>query len=411
MIYIKFMKQILNNQIKNILIAIVLIAVMVVLIKYSSPVESTQTKIPTVTPIPPVLAPQTISIPDSPLKQSIIAAGDYLVRQQLSNGEISYQVDILTGAREYSPSYVRLIAGTGALFTVCRVSGDSKYCDAGNLALDHYLEELIIDPKHFPGACFYTTGNCQLGGSALAVDAIYKRWQATGNFRLGDRDLSTIAKNLGYFIVSMRKPEGGFYHAFDPHYAGTVDPDYFVSFFPGESLLALMELYEMTGNEFWLTQAREVDDYMITQPATEDHWHSYAFSMFARLDKLTEADKVYAKQIADTVIAGQVRSLNPTNTSIATATKIESLASLAQAFLPANEDHEWLDPQIRTFITFVRARQLPDNNCNWVVTEDMQDKFRGGIFSSCEEPSIRVDGLQHYINGITVYLEYQSMLK
>jgi hypothetical protein len=208
----------------------------------------------------------------------------------------------------------------------------------------------------------------------------------------------------------MRKAEGGFYHSFDPHFAGTADPDFFVIYFPGESLLALMELYEMTGNEFWLTQAREVNAYMITQPVTEDHWHSYAFSMLARLDKFTQADRDYAKQVAETVIAGQVRSLNPTNTSIATATKIEALASLAQAFYLSKEEHAWLDPEIRTFITFVRARQLPDNNCNWTISDDMIDKFGGGIFSSCEEPSIRVDGLQHYINGITTYLEYQSTM-
>jgi hypothetical protein len=133
--------------------------------------------------------------------------------------------------------------------------------------------------------------------------------------------------------------------------------------------------------------------------------------MFARLDRLTSADKSYAKQIAQTVIDGQVRSLNPTNTSISTATKIEALASLAQAFYLSDEDHEWLDAEIRTFITFVRARQLPETNCTWIVDEDMVDKFGGGIFSSCEEPTVRVDGLQHYINGITAYLEYQDMAK
>ena len=130
----------------------------------------------------PALVPETIPIEDSPLKDSIIAAGDYLVRQQLPNGELSYQVDFMTGERSYSPSYIRLIAGTGSLFTVCRVSDDLKYCEAGDLALDHYLELLVSDPENFTGTCLYTEGNCQLGGAALTVDAIYKRWQATGRF-------------------------------------------------------------------------------------------------------------------------------------------------------------------------------------------------------------------------------------
>ena len=67
-----------------------------------------------VTPSPtftPARIPETISIENGPLKNSIIAAGDYLVRQQLANGELPYQVDFMSGERAYSPSYVRLVAG------------------------------------------------------------------------------------------------------------------------------------------------------------------------------------------------------------------------------------------------------------------------------------------------------------
>ena len=358
----------------------------------------------------PALVPKTIPIEDSSLKDSVIAAGDYLIRQQLPNGELSFQVDFMTGERSYSPSYIRLVAGAGSLFTVCRVSGDLKYCEAGDLALDHYLELLVSDPKNFTGTCLYTNGSCQLGGAAATVDSVYKRWQATGDFILKDRNLLTTAIDLGYFIVSMRRAGGGFYHSFDPHFAGTVDPDSFVMYSPGESLYALTQLYEMTDNDFWLTQANEVNAFMVTQPVTEDYWHSYAFSMLARLDKLTQTDKDYARQIAEIVIAGQVRSLNPANTSNSTATKVESLAALSQAFYLAGADHVWLDPEIRTFITFVRARQLPDNDCNWDINDDMMLKYGGGIFSSCEEASIRIDGIQHYINGVTAYLEYGSMI-
>jgi len=320
-------------------------------------------------------------------------------------------VDFMTGERAYSPSHVRLMAGTGSLFTVCRVSGDLKYCDAGDLALNHYLELLVNDPENFKGICIYTEGTCQLGGAALTVDAIYKRWQASGDFFLKDRNLLNTAIDLGYFIVSMRKPEGGFYHAFDPYFGGTADPNFYVPYSTGESLVALMDLYEMTGDKFWLKQAHEVNTYMISQPVTEDHWHSYALNKLARLDSLTKEDKTYAEQIANTIIAGEVRSLNPKNTSISTATKIEALAALAQAFYLSGAKHEWLDPEIRTLITFVQARQLPDNNCGWDISREVIKNFGGGIFSSCDEATIRIDGLQNWINGVATYLEYQSMIK
>lgn len=358
-----------------------------------------------------VRAPEVILIKDSPLKESIIAAGDYLVRQQLTNGELAYQVNFLNNDRAYSPSDIRLIAGTGSLYTVCKVSGDSKYCNAADLALTHYLEMLVSDSQTFKGTCFYTNGGCPLGGAALTIDAIYKRWQATGQLTLEEQNLLSTAVDLGYFIVSMRKPEGGFYHSFDPHFSGSVDPDYFVSYYSSESLYALLQLYELTNNDFWLTQAREVNDFMLTQPVTEDHWHSYAFAMFARLDRLTQADINYANEIAKVIIAGQVRSLNPVNTSIATATKIEALSAIAQAFYLSGVDYEWLDREIRTFITFVLARQLPNNNCNFEITSDIVKKYSGGVFGSCEDSSIRVDGVQHWINGVTTFLEYESMIE
>ncbi len=398
------------KQQKNFLAAVALIMIAVTIGLFANdratPVEIATTP----TPEPIVTEPPSVSIPNSPLKQSLIDAGAYMVRQQLPNGELSYQVDFQSGARQYSPSSTRLMSGTGALYTVCRVSAETKYCEAADLALQRYLELLVTDAEHFSGTCLYSNGTCELGGSALTIDAIYKRWRASGNLTLGNQNLKAIAVELGKFILSMRKPDGGFYHAFDPYYGGTVDPNYYSISAAGQSLLALTELHEMTGNPLWLTQAREVNEFMITQPIIEDHWHGYALAMLARLDGLTKADKTYAAEIAQTVIDGGVRSLSAKNSSIASATKIEALSSLAQALFLSKDAHAWLDTDIQTFITFVRARQLPANNCDWTISDEMTERYGGGIFSSCDDPSIRVDGQQHYIDGITTYLEYQSMI-
>lgn len=354
-------------------------------------------------------APEVIPLKNNPLKKNILAAGDYLVRQQLANGELPYQVNILTHDRSSTPSYIRLLDGVSALYTVCRVAEDSSYCAAGDRALEHYLPNLLSDETRFKGTCLYTNGACPLGGAAAVVDAVHKRWQATGNVLLGAHDLLADALNLGYFIVSMRKPEGGFYHSFDPHVGGTVNPGYFDPTFNGEGAAALLRLYEMTGNRFWLEQARQVDDFMLTQPVTEDDGHSIALALFARLDELNKKDAEYAGEIADLVIAGQIRSLNPVNSSVSTGAKIEALASIAQAFVLSGEEHEWLDREIKTFITFVQARQLPADDCHFDPANNSFANYTGGVFGSCDDPTVRVDGIQRWVNGLTLYLEYQSL--
>jgi hypothetical protein len=150
----------------------------------------------TATPELTVAQPSSLAIPNGPLKQSILSAGDYIVRQQLANGELSYQVDFQSGARQYSSSTIRLMSGTGSLYTVCNVSGEAKYCEAGDLALKRYLDLLVTEPEKFTGTCLYTNGICELGGSALTIDAIYKRWRVSGDLTLDNYNLKHIAVEL-----------------------------------------------------------------------------------------------------------------------------------------------------------------------------------------------------------------------
>jgi len=394
------------------LLVIVALAGLVYFLFNPAPAESTALPSETSTPIATVVfanPPEALLLGNDPLKRNIVVAGDYLIRQQLPNGELPYQVNVISGDRSSTPSNIRLISGASALYTVCRVSGEAVYCESGDRALSHYLPNLLTDPAHFKGTCLYSNGVCPLGGATGTINAIYKRWQATASILLADHNLLTDAANLGYFIVSMRRPEGGFYHSFDPHVGGAVNPNYFESTFNGEGVAALLQLYEMSGNEFWLEQAREVNGFLLTQPVTEDHGHSYALALLARLDKLDVASQAYAKQIADLIITGQVRSLNPDNSSIATATKIEALSSLAQAFALSDGDPKWLEREIQSFVTFVQARQFPANDCNFIFTEGMIERYQGGLFNTCEDPSIRVDGIQHWVNGLTMYLEYLGM--
>jgi len=361
---------------------------------------------------PPQIQPALFTpLADDPLKDAALAAADYLARQQLPNGELSYQVNFLNGEREYTPLHIRLMEGVGALYTACRISGQASYCNSGDLALRRYMPLLVTDSNQFTGTCFYADGNCLLGGAAIMVDVIYKRWQAADSVTLDDKNLLDVALQLGYFILSMRKPNGGFYHALDPHIGGGADPAYFSPAFMGMSLAALLDLSEMTGDESWLRQAREANAYQITQPATEDAWQGYALRNFARAGGLSPAEISYAHEAAQTIISGEVRSLNPQNSSVSSAAKIEALSMLAQALALAGQEHLWLDAEIRAFITFVQARQLPNHNCGWTLAPQTIENFNGGVFNSCEDSTLRVDGAAHFINGLADYLEYRSMIK
>ncbi len=341
------------------------------------------------------------------LKESIIAAGDYMVRTQLSNGELSYFLNVPDGDRNESPSHIRLIAGTGSLYTVCRIAEDTSYCDAADRALDYYLGLLIEDAKQYDGLCMYSNGYCKIGGAALTVDAIYKRWQATGETTFGDRDLLETAEKLGEHIIWMRRSEGGLYHRVDP-FTGTLDDEYYVSYFNGESLQALLQLYEMTGNEEWLEVSLELNEYMKTQPVLEDHWHGYVFSFLAKLATFTPDDQLYAARIAQAIISND-SNLVEQHSSISTATKVEALAAIAIAFQLEDNHQAWLDPAIKDHSDFVMGRQLPNNLCGWEEDDALIKELDGALYRDCDDPYIRIDAMQHWINGAATYLEYMDV--
>jgi hypothetical protein len=244
---------------------------------------------------------------------------------------------------------------------------------------------------------------CRLGGSALAIDAVYRRWGATADTTLNETDLLDTALRLGENMSWLRQDDGSLFHGFDPH-TGLVDFTYHDTFFTGESLMATLELYELTGDPRWLEEARQTNAYMLRQEAARDHWHAYSFWFLARLDGLTEADVEYADEIGQAF--GDVQATWRTDLSaISAASMVEGSAALALALQAEGEPHEWLAPGLENFALYVLAHQLPRHQCRWPETADLSG-LEGGIYSTCEDSLVRVDGVQHWINGAATYLEY-----
>ena len=118
----------------------------------------------------------------------------------------------------------------------------------------------------------------------------------------------------------------------------------------------------------------------------------------------THNDQIYATRIAQAIIEYE-NNLAVDHSTISTATKVEALSAIALAFQSAGAEQEWLDPAIQAHADFIIARQLPNNLC-WLEDSYEIDRFEGGIYYNCADPYIRIDGLQHWVNGAAAYLEY-----
>ncbi len=353
--------------------------------------------------------PVPIRIADDPLVDAMLAAGDFVVRQQLPNADLTYQIDVTTGNRRHLPVSVRQLATVGGLYVLCEVADAPMYCATADRALQYYWKDIVPVPEPYEGKCYSSYGGCTTGATGIAIDVVHKRWRATGSVMLGEENLLETARSLGSFITSLRKDNGEYGEMLYPVGDGREDPFHSSRYNPGESLYALMELYEMTGEPMWLEHARAFNANLQSLPIAPDQWHSHALRMLARAGELNPDDIAYAKRMGDEILSLQSAMRDESASTFDMTTRAEALSSIAQALALVGEAHEVYADGARELIDLARTRQIPYQNCAWQLSAEDTEDYVGGLLGSCTDNFLRVDAVLHWIYGVTGYLEYVAL--
>lgn len=132
------------------------------------------------------------------------------------------------------------------------------------------IPKLDVVPPIFMETRHY---KAKLGGAALGVVGLIALR------RIDEKavDIKTLQR-LCDFIVFMQKPDGGYFDNYSPLLSGRLS-DVRSLYYPGESALALVMMYEIDGNEKWLNVAAKTLAYLAKtrkhDPLTSipaDHW-------------------------------------------------------------------------------------------------------------------------------------------
>lgn len=167
---------------------------------------------------------------------------------------------------------------------------------------DRALVWMQENTEHRHGwAALAQNGRAKLGASALMLVALSERRLA-----LGDPQHDELMKDLGAFIASMQRKDGGFRVAYD---INTDEPDLVGTsrYYPGEALWALALLHEAFPDEGWdeyawnalefITELRdEVED--VPFPPLPDQWASYGLGEMSEWG-LTDFQIDYAGRLAE----------------------------------------------------------------------------------------------------------------
>lgn len=226
------------------------------------------------------------SFTEQTLVDAAVAAGDHLLRfLNAEEGRFGYLY--YADRDEWDPGYniVRHAGAVWGLFRLYNVTGEKRFLDGG-LAAFAYLEKSFVTPEEDPDIFLIQEGNvAALGTMALAAMATV---EMPAEHMTPER--KKAQEKLGMAVIRMMAEDGQFYAYYQQVKTGRV-PDPQPIYFPGEATLALVNLYEKTKDERWLTAAKKAADRQVeafNKSGTPDNWE---IQVMSRLYRITRDDR------------------------------------------------------------------------------------------------------------------------
>ncbi len=212
-------------------------------------------------------------------------AGEYLTRSVDKDGKFAYIYDPTT---DYVPPKYNIIRHAGTVYSMMELygeTGDAELLAAGKRAIGYLARNAKdIETADGPGACIVEKGYAKLGGNALAIVALAKYTETTG-----DRQYLPLMKRLAVWIKAGQDETGRFVIQKQKIPGGKVIPLESV-YYPGEAILAMLRLYPLDKDEAWLDVAEKGALYLIQvrdkdlkdSKLPHDHWLLYALNELYR---------------------------------------------------------------------------------------------------------------------------------
>jgi hypothetical protein len=338
--------------------------------------------------------------------------GAYLRHAVDASGRFAYMY--YSGSDRVAASYniVRHAGTVYAMFDLYQTTRDRELLRAAERA-SKYLQSRVQPYRNSKNmACVVEKGQIKLGAVALALVALAKQIEVTG-----DRSLLVMSRRLARYVQHSQEASGQFISVrFHP--SGRVkmfDSEYY----PGEAILGLLRLHGLDRQAAWLDTAAKGAHYLITvrdrDLATvrriQDHWLLYGLNELYRFQKRPSYLR-HAMRIASAIRGSQNRrpaapdslgSYGRSARSTPTATRSEGLLAayqLARDFGTRQQARAIRDTIYLNLAFQVQTQFRPES----VLYLKRPARALGGFHDSLTGLSVRIDYVQHNISGLlTVY--------
>jgi UDP-N-acetylmuramoyl-tripeptide--D-alanyl-D-alanine ligase len=310
-------------------------------------------------------------------------------------GRFKYRFDALTGVISTGYNVLRHCGSVWAIMDVYQVTPEQDALYQASHRATTYLRNEFL--KYVPNcryACIAEGGVIKLGGNALAILALLAVYSVSK-----EAILLTISESIGASIERDRMPDGDFVHK---TYLATGKISTFRSeYYTGEALLALLALYEASGDGRWLDIVINSENNLMKKyygVKEQSHWMLYALEGLCR-HRWKDAYAQHASQIAQHILTYPEYLL--ANRSTPTACRSEGLLAFVRLADSSAAGSAFGELRQRSMVAV--EHNLVEQ-CRF--RRDDGSFVRGG--GDVRNTEVRIDYIQH---NISAFLHYHLLTK
>jgi hypothetical protein len=357
-------------------------------------------------------------LPEAPLptreqiSQAIALSGGYLERACGPDGKFVYEITTPFGEQTSSYNIVRHAGAMYALALLNRSRPDRKAVDAMVRAANFMRQNYIGQDAHSGQLVVWSepTGphsEASLGATGLGLVALTETRKVAPN-AIQLQELQA----LGRFALFLQRDDGSFASKYSTE---TGPGDWDSLYYPGETALGFIGLYEADHSRRWLTAAAKALLYLARSraklsPVPPDHWVLIAMArLLPYCDKAScpvSRDELleYARQVCNSIVHDQLRNpvapmdgaFDVTGRTGSVATRMEGLLA-ALEFLPIDEFRARVEAATGRGIAFLLRAQIKSGP----YAGGVPSAFLTGAPGTSE---IRIDSIQH---ALSAWVRYQ----